>query len=1718
MNNQFSNFRIKIQLNILLYLLLTCIMFIFIGCGLVTTEGWKTYRHDNQRSGVTPEQVTPPLSLRWKFQPTHAPKPAWMKPSEEIPRMHFDNVYHVSVANGLVYFGSSVDNQVYALELATGEVCWTFYTGGPVRLAPTIWKNRLYVGSDDGYVYCLETKSGELIWKYRPGPSDEKVLGNGRMISLWPVRTSVLVDRGIAYFGAGVFPYEGLYICALNADNGKVIWKNDTVGELAHELQYGGITPQGYLLASENILYVPSGRAMPAAFERKSGRFLYYMSPGSKVGGTWGVVEGDKLIAGVDRSGTPAKVTYDSHTGERRGDAFASFDGLDLALIPDIAYTLTQNGIYAIDRTEFEAVNKKLESAREEQKKCQGLISDLNRKLSQAATENRKEITKQLEEATQKFDRLIAEVDSLKNATCKWQYACENLNSLILTGNIVFAAGNGSVTGLDAQTGKMLWQAKLDGNALGLAAADGNLIVSTDSGPIYCFAEEEAFEAQEVKSEINSSPYPQDELTPIYESATETILKATSLNTGYCLVLDCNTGRLAFELAKRTELKIIGINEDLNEIKLARKHLNSAGLYGSRVVVEPWKLSTLPDYFANLIVSDAMIISGELEGSSEEMFRVLKPCGGIAFLGQPDVALDTSKALEPGNLLNWLKIAGAPEPESVPENGVWAKLERKELAGAGSWTHQYCNPQNTCCSDEQLVKCPLGVLWYGEPGPGRMVERHAKAAAPVALNGRLFIQGENVIMAYDSYNGTCLWKKEIPGAVRVRADVDGGNLALTDDGLFVATGDKCVRLDPTTGEMLHTYTLPGALDNKPHRWGYMACVGKSLFGSAAIPLKQQYDAIWQNLVRDNQAWKNKEELSPEFAMAYKYYIESKYPLPDENARRAFQRNGTKWHPMTDFPDWSGGIRGQVPATDRLMASDVIFATDIETGNLRWVHRGKKIANIGISIGDGMVFLLESSLSKTQREAALREKQQLVKKGIWEEFETPVEPQAADVRLAVALDATTGEKRWHKPIDLTGCGGDAVATAFHDDVLLFFGSIGLHDKWRFPAGQLRWHRVTALSTKTREILWSRPLNYMVRPLIIDNTVIIEPRACDLHTGEIKMRIHPITGQQVPWEFYRPGHTCAITSATQNGLYYRSYNTAFYDLAKDGGLTYIGAIRPGCWINIVPANGLLLFPEASAGCTCSFPLRSTVVLKSKEQEKTGEWSVFITHGSLTPAKHFAINLGAPGDRRDDTGTVWFGYPRPKADYGVKFNLHEKVLPGMGYFGADVRYANIEASETAWLFTSGCLGLRECKLPLIDDTWGEAPGIYTVRLGFAAPSGDQSGQRVFDIKLQGELVIENFDIVETATVSNKAVIKEFRGIGVKNELMIELVPNKSNPGIAQSPILNFIEVIREDEIKLAQAPEPVKPLTQNQAETILKAAKQAFDQQKHERALALYHRVFDGAPSLAIKRQALAGMTAIGNPTSLSRIAPYCKDSAPILWNYKEPDPELKDGAVKLYLAIANNAAKEDKQQAIKMLNHTFTLTNNLDIRYQIVTSLEKLGFKIDAVAAEEGFITRWHFIGPFPCDEHENPLDKMFVNEPNINLDSTFQVANKVLKWQKYVSEQGMIDLVKLISSDTYVSVYAYSKFVLNKERDLLLKIGSDDGFKCWFNGQEVGRYNSTRGWEPDQDVLMVKGKKGVNNVLLKISQLGGEWAFSVRLTDLDNQPLLGKATNFAANRP
>ena len=91
------------------------------------------------------------------------------------------------------------------------------------------------------------------------------------------------------------------------------------------------------------------------------------------------------------------------------------------------------------------------------------------------------------------------------------------------------------------------------------------------------------------------------------------------------------------------------------------------------------------------------------------------------------------------------------------------------------------------------------------------------------------------------------------------------------------------------------------------------------------------------------------------------------------------------------------------------------------------------------------------------------------------------------------------------------------------------------------------------------------------------------------------------------------------------------------------------------------------------------------------------------------------------------------------------------------------------------------------------GQAPAKYTVRLYFTAPEGDQPGQRVFDIKLQGETVGEKMDIVAQTGSAHRALTVEYEGIPVSRDLVVDLIPRGSRLTDPHLPVLCAIEVVR-------------------------------------------------------------------------------------------------------------------------------------------------------------------------------------------------------------------------------------------------------------------------------------------------------------------------------------
>jgi hypothetical protein len=142
------------------------------------------------------------------------------------------------------------------------------------------------------------------------------------------------------------------------------------------------------------------------------------------------------------------------------------------------------------------------------------------------------------------------------------------------------------------------------------------------------------------------------------------------------------------------------------------------------------------------------------------------------------------------------------------------------------------------------------------------------------------------------------------------------------------------------------------------------------------------------------------------------------------------------------------------------------------------------------------------------------------------------------------------------------------------------------------------------------------------------------------------------------------------------------------------------------------------------------------------------------------------------------------------GFSFEFQTEFLEGGGFFRQNSRAQPVTGADNAWVFSSCGRGLKRCVLPLLGKE--DKPAEYTVRLYFAELENEQTGKRIFDISLQGQTVLDDFDLLKEVGGSHKAVVREFPGVMVSRNLEIELVPkDKETSSVSHMPVLCGLEV---------------------------------------------------------------------------------------------------------------------------------------------------------------------------------------------------------------------------------------------------------------------------------------------------------------------------------------
>jgi outer membrane protein assembly factor BamB len=556
---------------------------------VLEAKDWPTYHADASRSAYTDESVPNQLSLRWVFESSSPPAPAWPTSA----RIDFDRAFQPIIAGTTILFGSSSDNKVYAFDAVSGKQKWEFFTNAPVRFSPTAWQDRAFVVSDDGWLYALSLDNGKLLWKHRGGPSDATVVGNERITSKWPARGGPVVLDNIVYFAAGVWPSDGMYLHALDAGTGKAVWQNDKTGQLEMGQPHGGamaksgVSSQGYLLADAERLIVPAGRSVPAVFNRKNGELLYYqLQKNQHRGGAQTMI--------TDQVFSNGGCFFDLATGELN----TPFNLGPSAAIPGGLVQSTGRSLTAYRWDDVQKVDRKgkVLTVRELQEK--------------------------------RLTRLNSDVAEF-----------------IIAGNDAILGGHGEVSAVDyAAMRNAWWTHKVKGTVLGIAAGNGYLVVSTDQGYVYGFDGEPASADGPVLTQPGKGQKPATAPSGIAQASKE-ILEKSAIREGYCVDLDAGTGDLALELARQSDLVIYAVQPDAAKATEARRKIEATGLYGTRITVhqiDPANTHYPPD-FANLIVSSKQLDgSGAEPAIGKEMARLQRPYGGMIVTGKPgEMNIDT---------------------------------------------------------------------------------------------------------------------------------------------------------------------------------------------------------------------------------------------------------------------------------------------------------------------------------------------------------------------------------------------------------------------------------------------------------------------------------------------------------------------------------------------------------------------------------------------------------------------------------------------------------------------------------------------------------------------------------------------------------------------------------------------------------------------------------------------------------------------------------------------------------------------------------------------------------------------------------------------------------------------------------------------------------------------------------------------------------------------
>lgn len=324
------------------------------------------------------------------------------------------------------------------------------------------------------------------------------------------------------------------------------------------------------------------------------------------------------------------------------------------------------------------------------------------------------------------------------------------------------------------------------------------------------------------------------------------------------------------------------------------------------------------------------------------------------------------------------------------------------------------------------------------------------------------------------------------------------------------------------------------------------------------------------------------------------------------------------------------------------------------------------------------------------------------------------------------------------------------------------------------------RMIAYNVVTGEKIWDRALQYANPPIIHNDKIYTNGEGFHLLSGDPLLERDPITGEDLKWTFKRE-YGCGIVAASEHLLTFRSASAGFVNLDVFEGTGSLGGWKASCSTNLIAADGVLNSPDYTRTCQCPYQNQTSLALVYMP------WMSYWTNSNYKWSgkriKQFGLNMNAPGDRTSDSKTLWIEFPFLQGyDPGIPIKIDTS-----GFSRIRKEPVSVTSEETPWISASAVGGIRSMEIVLSTEA-DMAETSYKINLHFSELENKKAGERIFDVKIQGKTVLDNFDIVKEAGRTDKEIVKTFSGIVAGETLKIELVPVNGNT------IISGIELIEE------------------------------------------------------------------------------------------------------------------------------------------------------------------------------------------------------------------------------------------------------------------------------------------------------------------------------------